>query len=121
MTKSEFEGWKQVTAASRLHWQIDAVQVENHGRYLIYKGGENGHFICIEKDGQVTLGTYEGALPCITDACFKTQHTRQFPNQNEAWKTLIERAGLNFLLDVVGCRAYPTALQPANLRPARKA
>lgn len=102
MTKEEFKAWKQVTEASRYHWTVDRVQLHNHNRYLIYKGGEQGQFVSVDADGTASIGTYEGAVPCITDACFKTLHSRKFETQNEAIHNLIERAGLNFLLDIMG-------------------
>ena len=106
MTKQEFDGWKAHTEANAHHWQVDECQLHNHQRYLIYKGGVDGKYVEIEADGKATIGTYEGALPCITDACFTVQHTRQFTSQNEALTRLIEVMGVGFLLDLQGVRAY---------------
>lgn len=110
MTKQEFEIWKRHTEGSRLHWQVDEIQLHNHQRYLIYKGGQDGKYVEVDADGKATIGTYEGALPCITDACFMVKHTKQFASQNEAMTKLIECMGTAFLLDLTGSRAYPSAL-----------
>lgn len=107
MTKQEFEAWKRHTEASRHHWQVDEVMRHN-GYYMIYKGGSSGQFITIDKTGRAAVGTYTDAVPCISDGCFVEQHSRQFANQDEALKVLVERAGLSFLLDIIGIRAYPS-------------
>lgn len=106
MTKKEFQAWKEETERSRHHWVVDEVQLQNTGGYLFFKGGQNGQFIQVDKNGLASVGTYAGAIPCITDACFQIKHSKQFPNQNEAITTLIEQAGLSFLLDFIGSRAY---------------
>jgi hypothetical protein len=106
MTTTEYNAWKKATEASRYHWTVDQCQLANSGRYLIFKGGTAGQFVTVEQDGTASIGTYEGAIPCITDACFQVKHTRKFANQNDAMKALIERAGLKFLLDLTGIQAY---------------
>lgn len=99
MTKSEFESWKRETEKSRHHWQVDEVRRHNSGDLLFYKGGQSGQFIWIAAIGQASVGTYHGAIPHIGDAAFQILHTRRFSSQEEALKTVIEKAGLGFLMD----------------------
>lgn len=106
MTKQEYQAWKTETESSRRHWILDPIFRANRSELLFYKGGENGYFIWVTADGGMTLGKYEGAIPHIGEALFLTAHVKQFPSQNLAVKALVERAGLAFLLDLMGCGAY---------------
>jgi hypothetical protein len=75
MTYDEFEGWQAVTNASKNRWTIDQVTFLNRGVILMYRGGEKGRYIQIEKNGDTQLGTYEGAIPHIGEASFKVDWT----------------------------------------------
>ena len=106
MTKQEYEAWRKETEDSRFHWQTDPIMEANTGTLLFYKGGENGSFIEVTKDGKATIGNYAGAVPHIGEALFTPKHVRQFTDQNTALARLIERMGIPFLLDFTGSRAY---------------
>ena len=100
MTQSEFDAWKEETAKSKHLWTVDHVQM-SHDRYLFYKGGESGHYIMVDEDGQMTLGTYEGAIPHIGEAEFKVQHSRKYPNNTVALSRLMESGGMPILTALV--------------------
>lgn len=102
MTKAEYEAWKKETERSRHHWTVDEVRKINTGDLLFYKGAENGQYIEVSFSGVATVGTYEGAIPHIGEALFRPLHSRSFSSQGEALKVLLERAGLNFLMDFMG-------------------
>lgn len=108
MTTQEFNNWKKETEGSKHHWQVDEVTKRNRGVLLIYIGGENGKYIEVTPDGQATVGKYEGAVPHIGEALFVPLHARKFASQDQAMAALIEKAGLAFLLDLTGSRAYET-------------
>ena len=58
-----------------INFTLDTVLFYNRGVKLEHSGGEDGHYINIEEDGKTTLGTYEGAIPWITDAIFRPEVT----------------------------------------------
>lgn len=102
MTEQEYQYWSNITANSKYYWQIDAITLRNQGVYLIYKGGEDGIFIEVQRNGTVIAGEYQGAIPHINESIFYTKGKRSFKNQNEALTYVIERLGLQFLIDSFG-------------------
>jgi len=98
MTKQEFENWKAETARSAHKWQIDPIHNQPTDT-LIYKGGEDGHFINVSGN-RVVVGTYEGAIPHIGEALFRPVGTVECRDNKDAWKRLLERAGVPFLLEL---------------------
>ena len=59
MTKSEFSAWVKVTDGSASRWTLDENRWHNNEEMLFYKGGQDGKFIWIYRDGMMHLGTYE--------------------------------------------------------------
>ena len=104
MNQQEFDDWTKVTALSTRKWTVDETTLANRGEYLIYKGGESGHYFLVGEDGSVRFGTYEYAIPHIGEAIFKTTGVKQFLSQDKALTRLIEVAGLSFLMDFIGVR-----------------
>lgn len=105
MTAEEFKAWTEETASSKYHWKSDPIQA-SLGRYLFYMGGQDGKFIEIDRDGKVTVGTYEGAIPHIGEACFFVKFTKQFESKEKALQRVLECGGIKFLLDVTGQPVY---------------
>ena len=98
MNAEELKYWTAVVNDSAYHWTVDEVQRAN-GTVLAYIGGSAcGAFVTVGPDGKAECGRYEGAYPCITDALFRTQHTRQFASQTAAIEHLCGRLGTGFLL-----------------------
>jgi len=106
MEKQEFENWTKVTALSTRNWSVDQTVLENRGEYLIYKGGESGHYFLVDENGSIKYGTYEFAIPHIGEAYFVTTGEKHFSSQNEALTKLIQAAGLSFLMDFIGVRRF---------------
>lgn len=76
----------------------------------MFIGGEDGKYATVRSDGGeaiLEIGRYEGAIPHIGEANFISQGRKSFPDAEAAQKFLIERAGIAFLLDIIGSRAYP--------------
>lgn len=101
MDKKEFAAWKRQTDSSKYKWTVDEVTFYNKHDILIYKGGEDGHFIEIKKDGKMTIGLYEGAIPHIGEATFIQKGSKQFKTQDEAITRAIEAGGMYFLRDLL--------------------
>lgn len=103
MAKQEYAAWQAVTKSSETRWIVDEVQWANHKRILCYKGGEDGVYIEADPDGKVTIGNYEGADPCITDALFYPKHSKVMgANASEAFGKVTEKLGLGFLVSMMG-------------------
>lgn len=90
MDKNEFDGWKKVTAASETSWIQDAVTFFNRGEILLYKGGIDGVFVSVEKNGTASIGFYNGAFPHIGESVFRTVYSKNFESQREAIFTVCE-------------------------------
>lgn len=89
MTAQEFHGWRTRTEQSAGRWMQDLIAYANRGEYLFFKGGtEQGTFVQVTPDGECQTGTYEGALPCISDALFKPSSSRKYCDQKEALRKL---------------------------------
>ncbi len=60
-----------------------------------------GVYVHIAGDGKADAGNYEGGVPCITDAAFAVLWTKQFGDFNTAVTRIIERLGVQFLVDAL--------------------
>lgn len=101
MNAQEFAAWTRYTKGSEFSWRLDECARHNLGVLLLCKGGEDGCFVRIERDGKTEAGTYEGAIPHIGEALFKTTFRKTFPNQDDAFARVAECYGTGFLLDLV--------------------
>ena len=73
MTKKELEQWQAVTNSSQYRWVEDRITRLNGRGMLYYTGGEDGCFMRITPEGNLTIGIYEGAFPHIGEACFQVK------------------------------------------------
>jgi len=104
MTQKEYDQWKRETAKSRSSWTMDQVSFHNRGDLLFFRGGEDGTYIEIRKDGFVSVGYYEGAIPHIGEAIFLKKHGKQLADdRDKALARVVETMGMPFLLDFIGC------------------
>lgn len=101
MTKQEFENWQEVTAQSKYAWQSDPIRKLNGNGALFYTGGEDGCYMSIDPTGLLMIGTYEGAVPHIGEACFRVKAKKQYPSYNDALSKATEIGGIKFLTDIV--------------------
>jgi hypothetical protein len=100
MNKQEFAGWRALTESSRNLWTEDDIYRLNGRGAFYYRGGEDGQYIRIQKDGLLEAGTYEGAIPHIGEAMFRPLVTRQYKNFSEASTAAMELGGKQFLVDM---------------------
>lgn len=100
MTQGEMEQWRAVTNSSRYHWREDPVTRRNGRGMLYYLGGENGCFMRITPEGKLSVGTYEGAVPHIGEACFTEKAGKECSGQNEAFQIACMFGGIKFLADL---------------------
>ena len=107
MTREEFDGWRAVTEASSYRWTEDEIRRLNGRGALYYIGGEDGCYIDIAKDGKVTVGTYEGAIPHIGEASFFVKGTKQLKDFNEGFEYAVKLGGKKFLGDMFGGNMAP--------------
>ncbi len=63
MTDMEVKQWMAVTENSRYQWTEDEITRLNGRGALYYFGGEDGIYIQIEPEGELSIGTYERAIP----------------------------------------------------------
>lgn len=110
MDAKEYDLWVLETKKSERRWVFDEVMARNNSdnELLWYKGGaERGVFIWAHKDGTVDIGYYEGAIPSITDAMFKTEHSKKCgPDVNQAARYALERMGMEGLFAMVFPEVY---------------
>jgi len=107
MTRQEFEHWKAVTESSRYHWREDPVTHLNGRGALYYTGGESGIYIMITGAGHLTIGTYEGAVPHIGEACFTKKAEHTFKDFNEGFQYACQLGGIKFLADLMSGDQVP--------------
>jgi hypothetical protein len=101
MTEKEFAYWQAITESSRFRWVEDEIYRLNGRGAFYYSGGENGVYMRIEKDGLLTAGRYEGAIPHIGEAFFTVQAEKQFAHFGAACTAAIEAGGKQFLVDML--------------------
>jgi hypothetical protein len=97
-----FAAWSAMTESSRSNWTEDEIYRLNGRGAMYYIGGEDGQYLQITKDGKLTAGTYEGAIPHIGEAFFEVKATKQFDSFSEAFTAAVEVGGKKFLLDMFG-------------------
>jgi hypothetical protein len=101
MTEKEYAYWKAVTESSRFRWVEDEIYRLNGRGALYYSGGEDGVYIRIDKDGLLTAGRYEGAIPHIGKATFSEQIEKQYADFNAAYTAMLEAGDKQFLVDML--------------------
>lgn len=107
MDKTEFERWQAVTGSSRHRWVEDSVTRLNGRGTLYYTGGETGIFMRITAEGNLMVGTYEGAIPHIGEACFTSEAERKFKDYKEALQYAWELGGIKLLKDLFSVNEIP--------------
>lgn len=100
MSDSELKQWIAVTAASQHQWTEDEVTWRNGRGALYYLGGVDGIYIRIQPNGELSAGTYEGALPHIGEALFTRKMVMDCDNFDQAFQKAIELGGPQFLQDM---------------------
>lgn len=100
MTAKEFKYWQAVTESSRHSWREDSVTRLNGQGALYYTGGESGIFMRVTADGELTVGTYEGAIPHIGEACFSKKAEHKCRDFNEGFQYVCQLGGIKFLADL---------------------
>ena len=107
MDKTEFERWQAVTCSSQHRWVEDTVTRLNGRGALYYMGGESGAFMRIIAEGNLTVGTYEGAFPHIGEACFINKAEHKFKDFNEGFQYACQLGGIKFLADLFSANEVP--------------
>ena len=104
MTDQELRQWLAVTENSRYQWTEDEVTRLNGRGALYYFGGEDGVYIRVQPDGELSLGTYEGALPHIGEALFTRKAVLVCDGFDQALQKAMELGGQKFLQDMFSSR-----------------
>lgn len=97
MTDTELKQWLAVTANSQYQWTEDEITRLNGRGALYYFGGEDGVYIRIKPEGELSVGTYEGALPHIGEAAFTRKAVMDCDSFDQAFQRAIELSGQQFL------------------------
>lgn len=100
MTDAELKQWLAVTANSRYQWTEDEITRLNGRGALYYFGGEDGVYIRIKPEGELSVGTYEGAFPHIGEAFFTQKSSVVCDSFDQAFQKAIELGGQQFLQDM---------------------
>lgn len=100
MTQGEMEQWKNLTNNSKNSWIEDIATSLNGRGELYYIGGVDGCFMRIMPDGKLMVGTYEGAIPHIGEACFKIGFEKKYASKEEALQEAYSLGGIKFLTDL---------------------
>ena len=100
MTGAELKQWMAVTENSRYHWTEDEITRRNGRGALYYFGGEDGVYIRIQPEGELSVGTYEGALPHIGEAIFTRKAVMDCGSFDQAFQKAVELGGARFLRDM---------------------
>lgn len=98
MTIKEYENWMNITESSKYRWMHDECQSHNHGIELFYKGGVNGEYVEITPEGDLMIGSYEGAYPHIGEAFFDIKAKKNYGTKANAIQAAIEKGGMLFLI-----------------------
>ncbi|MDR0905261.1 MAG: hypothetical protein LBN00_03655 [Oscillospiraceae bacterium] len=100
MTDEEAALWTARTESSRYRWTEDEIVSLSKRGAMYYLGGVDGFYMRIEKDGLLTVGDYEGAIPHIGEAFFTIRATKQYKNFDAAFTAVLELGGKKFLVDM---------------------
>lgn len=100
MTEAEMRQWLAVTENSRYQWTEDEVTRLNGRGALYYFGGEDGVYIRIQPEGELSVGTYEGAFPHIGEAFFTEKMVVPCNTFDRAFQKAVELGGQKFLQDM---------------------
>lgn len=100
MTEKEFTDWTAKTQGSRHRWTEDDIVRLNGRGALFYRGGEDGVYLRVHKNGWLELGRYEGAVPHIGEASFAVLAKHQFPNYPDALAAAIQLGGKPLVADL---------------------
>lgn len=107
MNAKEFESWTQSMKHNRGHWKVDPVHdgSKDSGKsLLLYKTKDDDHtsgeYISVVEN-QVHAGQFEGAVPHMGEALFKSLWSQEFKSYNEALTTVVERVGVSLLFALI--------------------
>lgn len=106
MTDSELKQWIAVTANSQYQWTEDEITRLNGRGALYYFGGEDGIYIRIQPEGELSVGTYEGAFPHIGEAAFTRKSLVACGSFDQAFQKAIELGGQQFLQDMFSSQPF---------------
>lgn len=81
-------------------WKSDPIYEHNKKGFFFFKGKENGIFVEITEKGIVRSGTYENAIPFISDGLFRIAKEQDKENNEKALKFVCEHLGKRFLIDM---------------------
>ena len=104
MTDTELKQWLAVTANSQYQWTEDEVTRLNGRGALYYFGGEDGVYIRVQPDGELSVGTYEGAFSHIGEALFTRKAVLACDGLDQALQKAMELGGQQFLQDMFSSR-----------------
>jgi len=104
MTDAELKQWLAVTANSQYQWTEDEITRKNGRGALYYFGGEDGVYIRVQPDGELSVGTYEGAFPHIGEAFFTRKAVMECGDFNQAFQKAVELGGQQFLQDMFSAK-----------------
>jgi hypothetical protein len=100
MDRQEFAAWQAMTESSRFHWMEDEIYRLNGRGAMYHIGGEDGIYLRIGKDGLLDVGTYEGAVPHIGEAVFRSVRQEQHGSFSDAFAAAMKLGGRQFLVDM---------------------
>ena len=104
MTGQELKQWLAVTDNSRYQWTEDEETRLNGRGALYYFGGEDGVYIRVQPDGELSVGTYEGAFPHIGEALFTRKAVLACDGFDQALQKAMELGGQQFLQDMFSAK-----------------
>ena len=100
MADAEMRQWLAVTENSQYQWTEDEITRLNGRGALYYFGGEDGVYIRIQPEGELSVGTYEGAFPHIGKALFTRKVVMDCGDFDQAFQKAVELVGQKFLQDM---------------------
>jgi hypothetical protein len=104
MDQQEYQAWQAFMKASRGKWTVDPIHNGVDRDLIAFRPNTDDHTkgVYIMVDGaKVSAGRYEEALESVTNGIFIPYWQRTFTSAEEALKTVIERMGVDFLIDII--------------------
>jgi len=101
MTENEFAKWRAITRSSRFRWTEDEIFRLNGRGLKYYRGGEDGIYVEVHRDGRLEIGQYGGTVPHIGDAYYQPVVRKRYGDFDTAFKKAAEFAGLDFTAAIV--------------------